>query len=504
MLNSKKYKIIELLRTFSRNDIKRFNEFLNSPFFNNSEKLKKTYRALIAFYPEFNSKKLTEERIFSSVSPESLYKKTTLLNLFSDLFKAAESYLGIINFEEKNFEKNDFLREELLKRNLTSMLEANIRRQDSKLEGMVNFDSQYFKYKWRLTNDKLNYLLTSKPRSGASVLNLYSTILSERSKFISSFFVKEIIKDYANFLTFRKSFNIDESKNFTFTLFKTLDFEKLLMILINYTANDSFSKIFKLYMAMYLSFSRFDDVKYYFDYKRILFSDLKELDTDEIRFHTIQLLRYCMEKSGKGGKHEKFFDTERFDIYNLILSNQYYKSSLSSYIPVELYRTVFLHGLKLKKYVWTFEFIKKYKSKLHPDKRDNMYYFGCSEYYFRRGRYNEAMKSFNKIKLDHFMLRVDMRNLMLRTYYELGLDDNALSLIDSYKHFLSNDTALSSNEKRINKNFINVIYKMIIYRTSGNKSGKFKIQNDLSKEFPFKEWVMEKFSMLDLKLNRSA
>ncbi|MBK8552581.1 MAG: hypothetical protein IPL53_16540 [Ignavibacteria bacterium] len=499
----KKYKIIELLRTFSKNDIKRFNEFLNSPFFNNSEKLIKTYKSLIAFYPEFNSVKLTEERIFSGVSPGSPFKKPTLLNLFSDLFTAAERYLAIINFEEKNFEKNDFLREELLKRNLSSILEANIKKQDAQLDGMLNFDSQYYKYKWRLTNDKLNYHLTSKPRSGAPALNHYSAILSERSKFISSFFVTQIIKDYTNFLSFRKSFNVDESRNFVFKLFGTLDFEKLIGLLITHTTNERSSKIFRLYLAMYLSFSRFDDEVYYFNYKKLLFSDLKELDTDEIRFHTIQLLRYCMEKSGKE-KKEIQFDAERFDIYNLILSNQYYKASLSSYMPVELYRTVFLHGLKLKKYTWTFEFIKKYRSKLHPDKRDTIYNYSCSEYYFRRGRYTEAMKSFKKIKLDHFMLKVDMRNLMLRTYFELGLYDNALSLIDSYKHFLSNDTTLSSNEKRINKNFVNVIYKMIIYRTTGKLSGKFKIQNDLKREFPFKEWVMEKFSMPDHKYNKSA
>jgi hypothetical protein len=56
-----KSKIIDILRTFSSKDVKRFRDFLESPFFNESENLVKLYNSLLEFYPDFEDENLTEE-----------------------------------------------------------------------------------------------------------------------------------------------------------------------------------------------------------------------------------------------------------------------------------------------------------------------------------------------------------------------------------------------------------------------------------------------------------
>ncbi len=499
------FRIIEVFSTFSKEDIKKFRDYLNSPFFNKSDKLIKLYESLIVFYPEFNSKHLNEKRIFKLVNPGLAFNISTLRNLLYDLSNAAHNYLAVINFSEKKFEVNDCLREELFKRNLKKLLEKCLVRSELSLRDVKDFDSTYFLNKFKLTNDIINFNTLFKPRSGNATIASAIKNLSDHGKNITHFFAKESTRVFDNLLTMKKTFNINEEDNFVFRLFKIIDFEKLFELISDGPDNDVISNLFKLHLAEFIAFSKIENDEFYYAYKKLILKEIKYLSIDEIRHHTIKLLRYCMLKSvSVDPKTTDKFEKERFDIYNFILDNKYYKSSVSAFMPEELYRTIILLSLKLKKYSWVYNFIKKFRSELPPDRRNNMYHYSCSEYYFCRGKYSEAMKSFHKIKLDHFMLKVDMKNLMLRTFYELDLFDNAISLIDTYRHFLSNDKTLSASEKRLNKNFVNVIHKMILYRTSGNKTGKFRIEYELKRDFPHKEWVMEKFGQIEGKYVKSA
>ncbi|MDQ3021348.1 MAG: hypothetical protein M3R36_12375 [Bacteroidota bacterium] len=500
MINNK---VVDILKTFTGEDIKRFRDYLNSPFFNRSEKLARFYEAIMAFYPAFNSKFFNEEKLLKKISPDLAFNKSTVLNLFSDLFEAAENYLMYINFQKKEIESKDYLRDELFKRKLNRSLEISLSKHNAVLKGVKNFNSDYFINMFKLSTDLINYNIINKNKSKGSSIEWHVAMQAERGKYITYFFVKEMIRAYDNLLTMDKTFRIEREKNFVFKLFNIVEFEKLLKLVVSDSGNDEHSKIFELYLALFLTFSKFDNEKYYYNYKKLYLRNLKYFSIDEIRFHNGRLLRYCMLKSSNKTISDKF-DKERFDIYNFLLDNGYYKSSVSDYIPVELYRPILLLSLKLKKYKWSFEFIKKYRMKIHPDRRENMYHFSCAEYYFSRGRYAEAMKSFHKVKLNHFMLKVDLKDLMLMTYYELGLYENALSLIDTYRHFLSNDTTLSITEKKKCKNFINIIKLMIKYRTSESFSTKYLIENELKNELPYKDWLEEKILEMDAIYNKSA
>lgn len=499
----KNYKAIELLTAFTGEDIKRFRDFLNSPFFNKSGKLVKFYEALIPFHPGFDSKFLSEEKLLRKVNPDLPFNKSTILNLFSDLAKAAEKYFIQINLQMNETESLDFLRDELFKRRLTKYVEININKAELILNESKSIDSDFFITKYRLTNDMINHQMLNKKRSKQSSITRLAELHSDRGRYISYFFVKEMIRGFDNLMTLDKTFMIDKDKNFIFKIFDEIDFGKLLRLLVTDSDNNYYTKILEIYLAMFLTFSELENEKHYYNYKSLLLSNLKSFGQFDIRYHCIKLIRYCMLKSADEKKSDKY-NKELFGIYNFILENEYYKLSLSEFIPVELYRTTLLLSLKLNKYKWAFEFIKRYRSKLPPDKRVNMYHYSCAEYYFSRGRYADAMKSFNKVKLDHFMLKLDVKNLMLMTYYELSLFENALSCLDAYKHFLSNDVTLSVSEKKKNNNFINVISLLIKQRTSGKYVYKYKILKELKNDLPFKGWVEEKIYELDMKYNKSA
>jgi tetratricopeptide (TPR) repeat protein len=146
----------------------------------------------------------------------------------------------------------------------------------------------------------------------------------------------------------------------------------------------------------------------------------------------------------------------------------------------------------------------KVSDTLHPDKRKNMFHYSCSKYYFHRGKFEEAMRNFHKVQLNVFLLKIDLKNIMLMTYYELGLYENALTLIDAYKHFLSYENVLSSVEKRKCKNFILLLSKMIGYKEQKNSVIKHLIKKNLESDVFYKSWIMEKYDELDRSYVKSA
>lgn len=492
------HRIIDILKTFSGKEIKRFKEYLNSPFFNKSNKIIKFYDCLISFHPDFKSKNLTKENLYSKTGNYSVYSKSTIDNLLSDLLFQAENFLMIINFQDKEVKSKDFLIDELFKRNLDKLIETNIGKVQSLLKNKV-IDTDYYLNTYKIITDELNHIHVNKARSGKSIIDIYVDKLSDRGLYLTCLFITEMIRGYDNILALNKTFEIDENSNFIFGIFKEMDFEKVLKYLISKTKKEDLSIVFSIYYNLYMAFSNLENEIYYKNYKKLFLKNLNIFSTDEKRFHFSRLIRYCKNKSGNNKSSGKY-ENELLQLHNYILTKGYYRSSMTKYLPVELFRTVLHLGLKLKKYKWTEEFINSFTKELHPDRRDNMYYFSLAELFFRRRSFPDSLKNLNKIELNHFMLKLDVRNLLLKTYYELCEFDSALSLIDSYNHFLKYDKTLSISEKERAKKFINILNKLILFKTDPKSKNKlkFNIDKKMSDDLLLDAWIKEKILKLGI------
>ncbi len=83
------------------------------------------------------------------------------------------------------------------------------------------------------------------------------------------------------------------------------------------------------------------------------------------------------------------------------------------------------------------------------------------------------------------------------TYYELNEFESALSLVDSYKHFLKYDKTLSKSEKKRAEDFINILQKMILYKTDPDYRDKVNFEIEISEELHSKNWIEEKVLQLN-------
>jgi hypothetical protein len=122
----KKSKVIDVLKTFLPDELKRFKEFVYSSFHNRNKNVIKLFDLLKKYHPEFESEKLEKEKIYKKFFPEKQYNDVVIRILISDLLKLSEEFLSYINFQKKPLEEIKYLLNELKERKLDSLHKTNL------------------------------------------------------------------------------------------------------------------------------------------------------------------------------------------------------------------------------------------------------------------------------------------------------------------------------------------------------------------------------------------
>jgi tetratricopeptide (TPR) repeat protein len=181
-----------------------------------------------------------------------------------------------------------------------------------------------------------------------------------------------------------------------------------------------------------------------------------------------------------------------------MLSGSYYMDMGTNHLPCELFRNILFHGLRLKEYGWVNDFIDTYSPRVHPNDKENILNYGLAYLNFNIGNYEKAQDYLNKIEQSFFVFKVDVKNLMLMIYYELGYTEEGLSLIKSYREFIRRNKLLSRERQKRYHNFAKCLEKLIRYRAGTIKTNPGLIKRKLMKNnlVAFKDWLFEKIDVL--------
>jgi hypothetical protein len=92
-----KSKIVRLLQTFTKDELKDFEKFLSSPYFSTGRNLQPLFNILKKSYPFFEDRKLSEEKIYKKLFKGKPFGGKKSLHIvkvmLSDLTSLAERFL---------------------------------------------------------------------------------------------------------------------------------------------------------------------------------------------------------------------------------------------------------------------------------------------------------------------------------------------------------------------------------------------------------------------------
>jgi hypothetical protein len=206
------------------------------------------------------------------------------------------------------------------------------------------------------------------------------------------------------------------------------------------------------------------------------------------------LANYCINRANEGFTE---YRKERFELDKEILDKNI--NRLTAFISLYYFLTVVTNACRLKEFGWAEGFIGKYKDRLDPQHRDYAVNYTRAEICFFKCEYDEALFHLSRISTELSQQKQQVRNLLLRIYYETGSFEEALYLIDSSKHFLTRTEGMPENTKVSYNYFVRFLHELVKIRLNREEDLLIQLKNKLSQQayFTHKEWLIEKAKDLE-------
>ncbi len=458
MLNSA---LIEILKAFSKEEFKSFEEFVESPFHNKKSPAVKLFRYLKKYFPDFKSLKLEREEVWKSLFPDKEYNYGVMKNLIHDLTKLSEDFISI------SMEKKDLLRKEyniikfLNDRKKYKLAGKYLDKTISRFKDTRIEDAEYYMNLFNIEKVRLSILFskisdTHKIKPGDE--------FEQSSRFLIESFLISILENYVLISNMNKIHNSG---------FKMPLIEEVLTFIKN---NDSYLE--NLYIKTYyylLLLDREQDEKYYYILKNIL---------TEIKANTPFRFKYFLWENISNYITFRFHSgetgmmREQFELNRLSLDKKIYYNEDEVNFFINNFTTFFNVALAVNEFVWAEEFINQYLERLDENVREDMKNYCYASICIRKKDYLGANEHLSKVtRLHEPHMKSGLKLAVLIVYYELGWFESSISVMDSFKHLLANEKNIQEVIKEKHRKFIKGYSLLIdiIYKKDENAKLKLKI-----------------------------
>jgi len=475
MLNSS---LIEILRSFTKEEIKSLQDFLESPFHNKKTSAVKLFANIKKHYPELSSNKLIRENLWGSLFPDKPYNYGVMKNLIYDLTKLTEEFISL------SMDKSDLMRKEfniikfLSDKKKIRLAEKYLNRAGSEIKSSATKDADYFVNKFKVEKIRLS-LLFSKIADKHKIMP--GAEFEKSSRYLIESFLISILENYVLINSLNK---VHKSE------IKMPLIEEVLTFI---DTNTGFLENFYIKTYYYiLLLDREQDEKYYFILKNIL-TGIDENISASFKYALWEnISNYITFRFHSG---ETGIMKEQFELIKLSLSNKIYNAEDEEKFFVNNFMTFFNVALHLREHKWAEEFVDQYISRLDEKTQEDIKNYCQGSICINKKEFLRANEYFSKIKKLHEPhMKAGLKLSMLITYYELGWYESSVSLIDSFKHLLDNEKNIQDVIKEKYRKFIKG-YSMlsdIKYGKDENTKLKLKLYLEQNSGIGSVNWLKRK------------
>jgi len=149
--------LVEILRTFSKNELTSLGDLAASPYFNKKSNVLKLCKALNKFAPEFPAEKVTKEEMWKHVYPGKKYNYGIMKNLIYDLNKLVVKFLELEMYSKKTFDNDLNLLDGYRLKNLKSLFIKKAAETRKKLQARPQDNLSHY-YSYMIYCSEMSYL----------------------------------------------------------------------------------------------------------------------------------------------------------------------------------------------------------------------------------------------------------------------------------------------------------------------------------------------------------
>lgn len=486
---------VELLKSFTKNELNRFFSFINSPYFNTTNKLCLLFKAVRMY--ALDEPKFTDDlqlkvyqRVFGKakkqISIDALQKKN-LNKLLNKLLVLAEEFLVVEELKNNQESKQELLFPALIKRKQMVLYNRRLKGIQKDLENEKKQGVKYHTQQFNLQKHKQRLLYDEDKLAKEDNYNELQYHLDVK-------YLLEKLQYHLAKITVQKVFT---GKKLDLTPFEAI---QELLELPNYKENP----LIELYRLNINLVERDDDETYF-----ALFTKLKtHLDTIPSSFlkpFYTNLTNYCTMQILRGRSE---FGKNLFQIYqDMHAGNLLVREDSMS---IGLLKNAITLGCQVKAYTWANEILDHCIPYVKSNIRKSVLNYNKGIIMFNQQKYDKALSFLKEVSKIDDTHDIGLRVVILQCFYET---DNNYELstqqaIESVKAYFVNNKKLKEENRLTYINFINVFNQLYKIKDFPNKrEKKKKIKSTLSrikeniiskKAMRARQWLLIKINELEI------
>ncbi len=475
--------MLTVLNKLSVKELKKFGEFVCSPFFNKNKKAVDMFYYLEKGFPFIDLEYISKENISLHVYSEKIVNDVKVRKLISQFYKLIKKFLLY-----ESLGKNAAANENIIIKNLEGTEFEN------EMPGMFSGLQDRFRisklknkhyYNNRIDFEREYYLNKVK-----TDLNVDKNLIRSCYRNVNYQYYYQKLECFYDSLTLNTELNVDPDAD--------IDIDLILDII---RKRKSFFRkyhpeIYFKYLGVMLKITM--DERYEQELLRCFKKNIMKYDEDFSFSYYSFLENFYYKKTNERGDYYK---RKLIGIFDDIYIKGLYVKSNSRRIPRMLGRNYFRvvqMAYSLKDYEWAEKFIEKSKSALYPVKAEDIYKLSLARLHFEKKDYDKSLLYLNKVVYKDNYCHIISKFLLTRIYFEQENYKVIEHEIRNVKNFFYRKKNLSPFEKAHLQKFIYYIPRLLkVFKSDSDDkhylaySLRKKLDSDKD-HIAFKNWYYEK------------
>ena len=461
-------KLIDLLKTFEKEDWRWFRKFLLSPYFNSREELVPFCDYLRKQAPDFNEKAIRKEKVFKKLYPKQKYDEKQISYAMNFLLGQAEHFLAQREIESKPPLLNNYLLKSLVDRNLNKHYKYQYDKSLKALGDWKKENIDYYYFEFQISEIANSHFIAQK-------LRRYDGALQNVDDSLNRLYAIQKIKYSCEMLSRSKLLKNDyvsPSEEEITELIEKGNLKNSPLALI-------FLEIYHL-LNKENSEQNFEELKHYLEKYN---DDIPKAEKPDIYFHGIN---YCIVQITKNNK-PRYYVQECLNLYLAGIEQEFLLSN--GYLTPSTFKNVVKLGLNLKKYDFTEEFIQNNHKKLEEQFQEDVLHFNLADINYRKKNYKEAQVHLIQAQFSDVYYNISAKAMLLKIYYETNEGEALFALIASFSIYLRRNKKLTKDIREANLNFTTILGRIVRAHKDKYPAIIEKINN--TKHLYNRNWLLE-------------
>lgn len=475
----------ELLNALTNSQLRKFGDFLNSPYFVTRDAVPKMYKIICEAYPDYNSPALEPKKIFKKLFPGRKYSEQTIKNLYSDFGNLLKKFIGYEEFEKDEKNIDGYIADGLSTLTSYEILDKYLNKKISSHEKELLSLNNLYHLKKLYAAHHLNFANMGMHNSNPSIQTrkLYAEALIAA-------FIRELY-DMGFVDKVGQIFSQNPGVTLLDEVVSAIDINKITL----YLDKEKFktSPLIKIQYLFYLYITCGVSDEQYKDLKSEFLKCIYTADSSE-KLHFIVSMHQLL--GTKLIPKDKKYYREDFELGKLMCSLNIFQDNIGA-MAVTIFRDFFTTAIILKEFEWAENFINEYGKFLPPEQRDNEVNFRKGVLFFKKNKFETSLDYLNKMKVTGIIEKINVRFYYLMNYTELKAYESALSTLNSIRQFYNDRKEIPDIASELILDSVKYFHEIIKCEEKGIKID-IRMLNEAKdgRRYYHKQYILEKMEKL--------